>query len=263
MLAPFRRGVGDLAGLGVRLDACQVAMLEQDRGLALCAWAIPDPYNFIEDNGYKLEELHPVRGWEPVLHPVVLEYDNTNPVERGTGWYSEGKWHGAARMVDCIEDVYDTLWSRYPSLIGPAEMPIPQWPEYGVFRIWDCWPIDQSQADIYTRIAQDGWNRCAADAFNSFIQHEEGWSELDQDDPYEQEIYEELKAICLDADGCIKLTVADLTPKLQWDHHEDLRHIWANLKASSRRGWRGVLLSTDRPNRPTLRHEEGVFSPWF
>lgn len=266
MLAPFRRSVSDLVGMGLRLPADQVTMLSQPSGLAMCVWGVPDPYIWQEAGTQCLWNEDQWGKRYPVTLPVVLEYNNANPVIDGSGYYDSEEWRGQSRLRDVWEDEQDGVWDSYPSLIGLADAPDPyNWPETKLFRIWDCWPITQAQATVITTVTALAWEGTKNDDLHQLMDFASHNWDLDEalEDEDSAPVLASLKESCLDSEGAIKITVDDLTPQLDWGEHHELRDLWLNLADHSYECWQMVELATPKSVRNDLKIEEGVFSPWF
>ena len=234
----FEWGARSLAGLGVHLEAGQVALTEQ-KASALVVMPLFDP---LCEEPYKMHN-----GSEPLVGPVLLDVELNHPIQKNLdgsdymlqdeidSWTGE-EWREFAKVVG------DAQWGATPPccIYTMENMRIP---------VWDAVLLTPEQAARMGPQIQNIWESTAYPAM-------EHWRHLaDEADYYgegrlmeDEFLVEGWQQICEDLKLDPKLEPREqvfdwdkLNLNPQWVFDDaDLNRKWARLKKSSQRSWQAM-----------------------
>ncbi len=244
-----RRGEWDLLGLGVELRPEQVSLLEQEEGLALTLWPLPDPAGLVGRSGRfpPMVDQSPDGIWRVVQHPVVLHFSDTIP------YYQES----AETYLDEMASYSDVEeWDLFPLKIGELSIPVDYLPPVhlappvgedmlGARVVWDLLPVTPEQADEITRASSQAIWGCDFEHMLDVATALESY-EIEPGSP---------ETAILDAGDC--RPVLHLPPALD--------RLWRRLLRSSEMNWDAIRVLDKAPidSKASEARPERMFSPWY
>lgn len=254
----FAVPVDALDELGFLLPPAQTTLAEQRDGLAVTLLRV-------ESEGYcGCGDVHPVMraNGQPVILPALLDFSPDHIVS-GSQWASEELGHYWG---------FDQ-WDHWESKVGLLEVPDDfdrRAGELNVRRLWDCWPVTQSQGDRFMNASRRAWHNSKLSLWPVY------WHLKEQfEDRYGEEIaydleefggeeriayqeYQQLSDTLNDPD----IVYVDPVDLLDFSGDFDLHVIWQSLLRSSQTNWAAARMAIDPQHEHAWYQAEGAFNSW-